>query len=72
MLRKPQVLPTITASILARLSFGAMSLLTVVRVTDAGYSYGQAGIAAAAFACALAIGTPALSRIIDRDGQTRV
>lgn len=71
-LRKPEVFPTITASILARLSFGAMSLLTVVRVTDAGYSYGQAGIASAAFALALAFSTPALSRIIDRDGQTRV
>lgn len=71
-LRKPEVLPTITASVLARLSFGAMSLLTVLKVTDAGYSYAQAGLASAAFAFMLAIGTPALSRIIDRDGQTRV
>ncbi len=71
-LRKPEVLPTITASILARLSFGAMSLLTVLRVTDAGYSYGQAGLASAAFAVMLGVGTPTLSRIIDRDGQTRV
>ncbi len=71
-LRMPEVLPTITASIVARLSFGAMSLLTVLRVTDAGYSYGQAGLASAAFAVMMAIGTPTLSRLIDRDGQTRV
>lgn len=71
-LRKPGVLPTLTASVLARLPFGAVSLLTILRVTDAGFSYGQAGLAAAAYAFAIAFGQPALSRVIDRDGQTRV
>lgn len=71
-LRKPGVLPTLTASVLARMPFGAVSLLTILRVTDAGYSYGQAGLAAAAYAFAVAFGQPVLSRVIDRDGQTRV
>lgn len=71
-LRKPGVFPTLTASVLARLPFGAVSLLTILRVTDAGFSYGQAGLAAAAYAFAIAFGQPALSRVIDRDGQTRV
>lgn len=71
-LRKPEVFPTLTASVLARLPFGAMGLLVILRLTDAGYSYGQAGLVAAAYAFAVAFGQPVLSRVIDRDGQTRV
>lgn len=70
-LRKPQVARTLGASVVARLPYGAMVLLTVLRVTDAGHSYGDAGIASAAYALAMAVGGPVLSRIIDRSGQTR-
>jgi predicted MFS family arabinose efflux permease len=71
-LRKPEVLRTLSASVLARIPFGAMELLTVLRVTDSGYSWAQAGIAAAGYSLAVAVGQPVLSRVIDRAGQTRV
>lgn len=71
-LRKPHVARTLGSSVLARLPFGALTLLTVLRLTEVGYGYGQAGIAAAAYALALAITSPLMSRIVDRDGQTRV
>lgn len=71
-LRRPHVAATLIASVVARLPYGAMTLLTVLRLTDAGYSYGQAGLVAAAYAVAVAIGNPILSRLVDRNGQTRV
>ncbi|MBO9533435.1 MAG: MFS transporter [Solirubrobacteraceae bacterium] len=71
-LRRPHVAATLVASVLARLPYGAMTLLTVLRMTDAGYSYGEAGLVAAAYAIAVAVGAPVLSRLVDRRGQTRV
>ncbi|MEH3054540.1 MAG: MFS transporter [Patulibacter minatonensis] len=71
-LREPHVLMTLVASIVARLPYGALSLLTVLKVTDGGYGYGAAGLVAGAYAAAIAIGLPVLSRIVDRDGQTRL
>lgn len=71
-LRRPHVAATLISSVIARLPYGAMTLLTVLRVTDAGYSYGEAGLVAAAYAIAVAIGAPILSRLVDRRGQTRI
>ncbi|MDO9357278.1 MAG: MFS transporter [Solirubrobacteraceae bacterium] len=71
-LRRPQVARTLGISVLARLPNGAMTLLIVLRLTEVGYAYGEAGIAAAAYGLAVAITSPLLSRVIDRDGQTRV
>ncbi len=71
-LSKPQVARTLGSSVIARLPFGALTLLTVLRLTEVGYSYGEAGLAAAAFALALALTSPLLSRIVDRKGQTRL
>ncbi len=71
-LRRPHVAATLISSVLARLPYGAMTLLTVLRLTDAGYSYGEAGIVAAAYAVAVALCAPILSRLVDRTGQTRV
>lgn len=71
-LRRPHVAATLLSSVVARLPYGAMTLLTVLRMTDAGYSYGEAGIVAAAYAVAVAIGAPILSRLIDARGQTRL
>ncbi|MDQ8047226.1 MAG: MFS transporter [Solirubrobacteraceae bacterium] len=69
-LRKPDVARTLGSSVVARLPYGAMVLLTVLRVTDAGHSYGDAGLASAAYAISMALGSPVISRIIDRRGQT--
>lgn len=71
-LRRPHVAATLISSVVARLPYGAMTLLTVLRVTDAGYSYGEAGLVAAAYAVAVALGAPLLSRLVDQRGQTRV
>lgn len=71
-LRKPQVARTLGSSVLARLPNGAMTLLIVLRLTDGGHSYGQAGLVAATYAIAVALTSPVLARIVDRDGQTRL
>jgi MFS family permease len=71
-LRRPHVSRTLITSIFARLPYGALALLTVLRLVEGGASYGQAGLAAAAYAAAIAVGMPFLSRLVDRDGQTRV
>lgn len=71
-LREPDVARTLGASVVARLAFGALALLIVLHLTSGGHSYGEAGIAAGAYSVALAFCSPALSRLIDRTGQTRV
>lgn len=59
-------------SIVARLPNGmaALSLILLVRATGAGY--GEAGLVAAAYAVAVAIGAPYGGRQVDRRGASRV
>lgn len=71
-MRRPGVARTVVSSILARLAFGALTLLIVLRTTEVGFSYAEAGLAAAAFTVGLGISGPMLSRVIDRTGQTTV
>lgn len=71
-LRRPNVARTLAPSIIARLPYGAMELLLVLRLTTTGHTYGQAGLVAGAYAAALAVCAPLLARFVDRFGQTAV
>lgn len=59
-------------SIVARIpiGMGALSLVLLVRATGAGY--GEAGLVAAAYAVAVAIGAPYGGRQVDRRGAARI
>lgn len=59
-------------SIVARIpsGMGALSLVLLVRATGAGY--GEAGLVAAAYAVAVAVGAPYGGRQVDRRGATRI
>ncbi|MEO5633469.1 MFS transporter [Gaiella sp.] len=59
-------------SIVARLpnGMGALSLVLLVRATGAGY--GEAGLVAAAYAVAVAVGAPYGGRQVDRRGAARI
>jgi len=59
-------------SIVARIpnGMGALSLVLLVRATGAGY--GEAGLVAAAYAVAVAVGAPYGGRQVDRRGAARI
>ena len=59
-------------SIVARIpnGMGGLSLVLLVRATGAGY--GEAGLVAAAYAVAVAVGAPYGGRQVDRRGATRI
>jgi MFS family permease len=59
-------------SIVARLPTGMAALALVLLVRGAGASYGQAGLVAAAYAIAVAIGAPYGGRQVDRRGARLV
>jgi MFS family permease len=58
-------------SVLARLPFGAIGLLVLLKVS-AGHSYAAAGLVDAAYALMVALCQPIVSRIVDQRGQTAV
>jgi MFS family permease len=58
-------------SVVARLPFGALGLLVLLKVS-AGHTYAAAGLVDAAYALMVALCQPFLSRIVDQRGQTPV
>jgi MFS family permease len=64
--------PLLAWSIVARIpnGMGALSLVLLVRATGAGY--GEAGLVAAAYAVAVAVGAPYGGRQVDRRGAARI
>lgn len=70
-LRIPGVPAAFTAAVLARLSYGSVSLSLLLTVRRATGSFGAAGAALATFSL-LSILLPLKSRLIDRYGRRRV
>ena len=70
--RKPHAAALFTWSIVARLPIGMAGLSLVLLIRDTGAGYGEAGLVAAAFAIAVAIGAPYGGRQVDRRGARRV
>jgi MFS family permease len=71
-LRTPGMGRTYGTSLIARLPMGAHGLVLLLFVHRLTGSYALGGAASGAFALALALSSPALGRLIDRRGQTRV
>lgn len=71
-LRLPDVARTLVSSLLGRLPYTAIGLLMILRVREMGGSYAEGGLVVAAFALALAVGSPLVGRLVDRRGQTVV
>jgi len=59
-------------SIVARLPLGMAALALVLLVRDSGGDYAEAGLVAAAYGVAIAIGAPYAGRQVDRRGPRRV
>lgn len=71
-LRLPDVGRTLVSSLFGRLPYSAVGLLMILRVREMGGSYAEGGVVVAAFALALAVGSPLVGRLVDRRGQTLV
>jgi MFS family permease len=63
---------TLVLALLARIPIGALSLLVVLAVRDAGHTYAIAGLASGACALGMAISAPLMGRLMDRFGQSVV
>ncbi len=70
--RTPGVARTLGLSLVARIPDGAIGLLLVLQARHLGYSYAIGGLASAATAVGMAVGTPLLGRVADRRGQPLV
>src|SRR4051794_23169672 len=71
-LRIPGVRALFAASCVARLPMGALGLLLVLHTHELTGSYADGGLASGAYALAIGVSNPALARVVDRRGQTRV
>ncbi len=71
-LRLPDVARTLVSSLFGRLPYTAIGLLLILRVREMGGSYADGGLVVAAFALALAVGSPLVGRMVDRRGQSLV
>ena len=71
-LRLPGVLPLFLCGCIARLPMGALSLLAILRTHEITGSFARGGVVAGAYTLALGFSNPALARLVDRTGQTRV
>jgi len=60
------------ASLVGRLPMGAMGLVFILRTREVTGSYAAGGIATAAYALSIGVLGPAVGRLIDLKGQTRV
>lgn len=70
--RTPGVLRTLSLSVVARIPGAAIGLLLVLQARHLGFSYAIGGLASAATAIGMAIGSPLLGRLSDRRGQPLV
>jgi hypothetical protein len=71
-LRAPGVARLFASMLVGRLPLGMLTLAIVLRITQDGGSYRLAGAVTAAYAIGIGLTAPALSRLIDRRGQTVV
>lgn len=71
-LRMPGVALLFTLACVARLPMGALSLLLILRTHEVTGSFARGGVVAGAYTLALGLSNPALARLVDRTGQTRV
>ncbi len=60
------------ASLIGRLPMGAVGLVFILRTNEITGSFAAGGLASAAYALALGVIAPAMGRLIDVKGQTRV
>jgi MFS family permease len=72
LLRAPGVLRLVVFSIGGRVPQGMLALAFVLLMREAGHSYAEAGVVAAAHALALAATAPVLGRLVDRLGPRAV
>ena len=63
---------SLALALIARIPIGALSLLVVLAVRDAGHPYAVAGLASGACALGMAISAPLMGRAADRVGQSVV
>lgn len=68
LLRRPSVPALFGWAILARLPIGMTGLALVLLVRSTGAGYGEAGVVAAAYTAAVAVGAPYAGRQVDRRG----
>ncbi|MER5862235.1 MFS transporter [Kitasatospora sp. NPDC002040] len=68
----PGALAFTLAGLFARLSFSMTGVSTVVLIADSHDSYALAGAVSAIGVAAVALGMPAIGRLVDRYGQSRV
>jgi MFS family permease len=68
----PQVRRSLALALVARIPIGALSLLIVLAVRDAGLGYAIAGLASGACALGMAVSAPLMGRAADRFGQSVV
>jgi len=68
----PQVRRSLALALVARIPIGALSLLIVLAVRDAGLTYAIAGLASGACALGMAVSAPLMGRAADRFGQSVV
>jgi MFS family permease len=60
------------AGLVARLPAAIVTVLLILRVRETGGTYADGGIVVASYSVASGVAAPALSRVIDRVGQTKV
>lgn len=72
LLRRPHVPALFGWAIVARLPIGMTGLALILLVRSTGAGYGEAGIVAAAYAAAVAVGGPYAGRRVDRLGVVPV
>ena len=63
---------SLALALIARIPIGALSLLIVLAVRDAGHPYAVAGLASGACALGMAVSAPLMGRAADRLGQSVV
>jgi len=72
LIRRPGIAALLSASVLARLTFGVFDLALVLLVERATGSFALAGLALGAHAVGIAVTAPARGRLLDRRGARRV
>src|SRR5215204_6895626 len=71
-LRASDAAAPFVASLIGRLPMGAVGLVFIIRTHEITGSFGYGGLATGAYAASLGALAPAMGRLIDIKGQTRV
>ncbi|MDQ8044767.1 MAG: MFS transporter [Solirubrobacteraceae bacterium] len=71
-LSRPGIARLLVLSVIARLPFGAVTILLVLRTRELGGGYSDAGVVVATFAVVSAATEPFIARLVDRVGQSTV